>query len=346
MNRKFEELAGYPADGASDIGIRLQVLAAEIYSVDAAIEWLKRQSFLETAAGTELEYRAEERGLVRKSAKIAEGTLSFGRNTALWYSVEIPQGTVASTEGGVRFFTTASAVLEAGELSVSAAAKAEEGGRDGNAAPGAICVLVTPPSGIETVTNSAAFSGGVDAETDEELRERLLESCKNSSNGTNADYYRQCALKHDGVYSVSVIPRGRGAGTVDLYLGGVGAPPEAGIVEAVQEEISALRELNVDVKVSAAGTVPIKVVVTVLPKTGVAFAAAKAGCEAALHAYFNALAVGESVTLAGMGAKMMESGLISNYYFNKTETGDTAIEQSQLAVAGEFQIAEWTGDAS
>ena len=49
MQEKFAELAGYPADEASDIGIRLRVLAGEIYSLTASMNWLEQQLFAQTA---------------------------------------------------------------------------------------------------------------------------------------------------------------------------------------------------------------------------------------------------------------------------------------------------------
>ena len=34
MKEKYKELSGYDADGASDIGIRMQVLAGEVFSLN------------------------------------------------------------------------------------------------------------------------------------------------------------------------------------------------------------------------------------------------------------------------------------------------------------------------
>ena len=52
MQGTFEELAGYPADDASDIGIRLRVLAGEVYSLTAAMDWLEQQFFAQSAHGS------------------------------------------------------------------------------------------------------------------------------------------------------------------------------------------------------------------------------------------------------------------------------------------------------
>lgn len=42
MQDRFQELAGFPADDASDIGIRLKVLAGELFSACTNLDWLKR----------------------------------------------------------------------------------------------------------------------------------------------------------------------------------------------------------------------------------------------------------------------------------------------------------------
>ena len=63
MQGTFEELAGYPADDASDIGIRLRVLAGEVYSLTAAMDWLEQQFFAQTAQDEQLDLRAQEHGI-------------------------------------------------------------------------------------------------------------------------------------------------------------------------------------------------------------------------------------------------------------------------------------------
>ena len=45
MNDKFEELSGYSPDRASDIGIRIKLLAGELYSLCTEIDGIKKQMF-------------------------------------------------------------------------------------------------------------------------------------------------------------------------------------------------------------------------------------------------------------------------------------------------------------
>ena len=149
MQDRFQELAGFPADDASDIGIRLKVLAGELFSACTNLDWLKRQA----AQGIQLDYHAQQRGIQRKSAVRSQGTLEFSREAALLYDVTIPEGTVCavSQEEGLRFVTTRKGILKAGDFSVSVPAASEEGGAQANAAAETIKVLVTPPPGVTAV---------------------------------------------------------------------------------------------------------------------------------------------------------------------------------------------------
>lgn len=67
MKDQFTSSAGYSPDDASDIGIRMKVLAGEVYSVCSSIDWLNMQTFAQSAQGSQLDLRAQERGLQRES---------------------------------------------------------------------------------------------------------------------------------------------------------------------------------------------------------------------------------------------------------------------------------------
>lgn len=345
MKEKFCGLAGFEADDASDIGIRLKVLAGEIFSLGAGMDWLKRAAFPRTAQGEQLELHAQERGLTRKQAVAAGGSLDFSRKTPLWYDVQIPAGTVCSVSGdnAVRYVTTQPAVLKTQTLSVTVPAQAQQGGKSGNAAVGAVNVLVTPPMGIETVTNSVPFSGGADGESDDELRARLLQSYAAISNGTNAQFYREYALKHDGIQSVTVKPRAQGSGTVALYLAAKGAVPESTVISQIQDELNRLREINVDVKVYPAILKEVPIDVFVMPADSCTFAAAQKETDSAVRDYFNTLSVGQPVVLARLGKAILDTGMVKNYTFEPTTTFDTAVADTELAVPKPLIVEELKG---
>ena len=254
MAAEYKTLAGVEPEDAADISIRLKVLAGELYTVLCAAESLKLNCFPQTAAGEALDLHAEERGLVRKDAVKSVGTLTFSRRTALSYAAEIPAGTVcaASGENAVEYETTEAAVLPAGALTVTAAAQAVLGGRRGNAAKGAVNTLITPPAGIESVTNDVPFTGGADTEDDEALRTRLLRCFYALPNGSNTETYRRAALMTPGVKSVQVVPRANGVNTVAVYLYGDNGAVTDEVLGKVGETLEKLKEISVDVTVAAA----------------------------------------------------------------------------------------------
>lgn len=337
MQAKFEELAGYPPDDASDIGIRLKVLAGEIYSVCAAVDWLKAQTFAQTATGTQLEMRAQERGLARKPAAAASGTLTFGRSTALWFNVSIPKGTVCASSGtgAAQYVTTQDASLPQGSLTVEVSALAELAGAAGNANSATVTVMITPPASIETVTNAAAFTGGEDAESDDSLRARLLADYAAPANGTNTAWYRQAAEACDGIHSAGVVPRADGVGTVAVYLGGMGGTPSDAQVQAVADLLNGAKEINVDVTVQAAQTVAVDVACTVKNAGAQTDASVVTACREAILDYFDGLEVGEAALLSAMTAGLFETGLISDCSFSSA--GKT-VAANQLAVIGTLTV--------
>jgi uncharacterized phage protein gp47/JayE len=343
MESAFAQAAGYSPDEASDLGIRMRVLAGEIYSLQNAVEWLKMQAFPQTAQGEQLDLHAQQRGIARKPALAAQGSLTFRRATPLWYDAAIPAGTVCSTggEAPVRYVTTQAAELPAGALSVQAAAQAETPGKTGNALPGTVTVMVTPPPALESVTNEAAFSGGTDAEGDSELRARLMRNCSGAPNGTNEAFYREYALGFDGVYSAGVLPMEHGAGTVGIYLGARGTVPNEQTVAQVQASVNAVKEINVQATVAAAQTVSVPVDVAVTPAAGVTATEAQQACREAVTDYFENLCVGEAFLTAALGVCLMSTGKIKNYCFNSAVSSDRGIARNQLAVCGTVGVTDY-----
>jgi uncharacterized phage protein gp47/JayE len=337
MKKKFTELAGYSPDDASDIGIRMRLLAGEIYSLEAAVDWLKRQTFVQTATGQELDYRAQERGLTRKESVPAHGTLTFSRESAIWFDLLIEAGTICSTAGEnpVRYVTTEDAILKANTVSVEVPARAEEGGSAGNAEAGTITVMVTEPIGIQYVMNTKPFVGGEDRESDESLRARLLQSTIAPSNGANPAFYRDYALSFDGVDSVRVVPRANGAGTVALYLAGKGCAPSDAIISQIAQELNSVREICTQVTVSAAETVPFSVTASVTAKAGLDSAEVKEACEAAIQDYFYSLGVSEQVIPSALNAALFSTGMISDCTL---DVGTSDIAENQLAVCGDVTV--------
>lgn len=105
-------------------------------------------------------------GVELEEATTATGTVTFGRtNTST--EVTIPAGSVVKTGTGadaIKYETDAACTLHIGDASENAAVTAVETGADGNVPAATIIYFDVPVSGIDTVTNAAACTGGQDEE--------------------------------------------------------------------------------------------------------------------------------------------------------------------------------------
>ena len=209
MRTIFSEEAGFVPNDGCDAMVRLYALASEVQALLAQADWVLNQSFPQTAAGRYLDYHAETRALTRLPAAKATGVLRFSAPSAAVTDYEIDAGSVAMTSGGVRFETTEKAVLSKGESHVDVPAIAVEAGANGNAIAGAIHLMSVYPVGITQCENPEAFSGGSDEESDEKLRERVLESYKRLPNGANVAFYEQEAMRFPTVASAKAVGRTR-----------------------------------------------------------------------------------------------------------------------------------------
>ena len=86
MENKYFELTGHEAAECGDIGIRLRLLAGELYSLGSNMDWLKRQMYFTTATGEQLDMYAMQRGLKRIRGKKSSGELAIVLDTPLDYN--------------------------------------------------------------------------------------------------------------------------------------------------------------------------------------------------------------------------------------------------------------------
>ena len=244
------------------------------------------------------------------------------------------------TPTGTRFTTTAPATLKAGTLYTDVPAIAVEPGKQGNAAAGTVTIMAAMPVGIKICTNPTAFSGGDDAESDDALRQRLLDSYRRLPNGANAAYYEQTALSRPGVAAAAAVGRPRGVGSVDLYITTDSGIPDAELLQELNAYLQEKREISVDLRVLSPTTHAVHISVAIQPETGYTFAEAQAAADAALREAFTGALLGKSVTLAYLGNLLYDLPSVQNYRFT-TPSADLAGSPTVLPTLGQVSITEW-----
>ncbi len=125
-------------------------------------------------------------GVTRLAAVAASGQVTFARFTPTAQAV-VPVGATVLSADGTQSYTalidTTNAnynaslsgyVLAAGVSSINITVTAMTAGIAANAVIGQISLLNQPIPGVDTVTNAAAFTNGVDPESDAALRARFI----------------------------------------------------------------------------------------------------------------------------------------------------------------------------
>lgn len=206
MKNTYENESGRTLDKDLPEQKKMQALASELYAVSCYADFAFRQAFVQSATGKYLDMHAALRGLERKQGAQAVGSLTFSLSAAAEEIIEIEQGVYCSAENDplLQFVTTESGKINIGETFVTVAAQAVESGRKYNADIGEVTVMVNAPTGVEYVTNQSPFKGGMDAETDGMLRERIISNYKLPANGysvsfienkiNNLDYVTDCKI--------------------------------------------------------------------------------------------------------------------------------------------------------
>ena len=299
----FEEKTGFTMDDTADLAVRLYAAASQIQSLYAYSDWAMNQSFPQTATGEYLDYHAALRGITRKAGTRASGMLRFRIDQALEDNLPISAGTVCTTAGLVRFVTT-----HDGEI----AAEAESVGASGNVGAETITVLTRAPEGVSGVLNPRAFTGGSGAESDDDLRARVLDSFIRLPNGANAAFYELRALSHKGVDAAVVIPRMNGIGTVGVVIAAPEGEPSQALLQQVQADLDAVREIAVDVTVLAPEIETVPVSAQLLPKAGVRFETAKIAAEKAVKALFTGALLGKNLYRSAISSAIFATGLVEN----------------------------------
>lgn len=293
----FREETGAEASAVSDLSVRLYAVAAQVYGLYAQADWLSRQCFPQTAQGEWLDRHAALRGLERREAARAGGSIRFSVAAPAAADLTIPAGTVCATAGMTRFETTEDAQLKAGETSVLVLARAVEPGAAGNVPAGSILAMAVPPVGIGACVNPEAFTGGADAESDDGLRARVLETYRRMPNGANAAYYEQEALSFPEVACCAVIPRSRGRGTVDVVVTPVPGVSSKTLMAKLQDHFDQRREIAVDVQVRGPSVVQAVIGSTITVAEGYDADQVLDNIRKALRARFDRTQMGKSCLL-------------------------------------------------
>lgn len=252
--------------------IMARVWAAVFHILYGLIQNESRNILVTTAETDKLDEHGSERGVTRIAASPASGPLLItGDNGTV-----VPLGVVFVADSGLEYRTIETGTISGGVLELDV--QCTSFGTQGNLPDEAELTIQIPAAGIDDLAETnAAFTNGVDEETDEAYRARILEHIQNPpAGGSRADFIRW-AKSVAGVGDAWCFPNYYGAGTVGVAIKATDAAPQpsGALVTQVQTYIDQDTIRPVTMEVTVSGVVQRAVVfgLTITPDTAEARAA-------------------------------------------------------------------------
>ena len=169
--------------------------------------------------GEFLDRHAENRGLTRKQAIAASGSLTISGEP----NTVVPAGSLFATaavndQPSVSYKTLNEATIPSSG-SVMVDVECTEAGAIGNAPENTVVLVPNRLPGVTGVTNGEPISGGTEEESDDSLKKRIeaVDKGKEDNIGNAADYHRW-AMSVDGVGSAIVVPPEDDSGVVTIVV--------------------------------------------------------------------------------------------------------------------------------
>lgn len=249
----------------SFIGVISRAIAGMSHLMLGFLTWVARQVFPDTAELEYLDRWASIWGVTRNEATFAQFTIQFtGTDGGV-----IPAGTVLQRDDGTQYETDAEGTIAAGVVSVQVTAV--ESGSNGDMEIAQTMNLVSPIANVDSeATITAIVTDADDTESDDSLRERLINRLQLPPLGGSANDYLQWQREVTGVTRAWVLPLQFGPGTVGCSFVVDNEDPIIPVpakVAEVQEYIDELKPVTALVTVFAPTEAPIELNISIKPNT-------------------------------------------------------------------------------
>jgi len=297
-------------------------------------------------------------GVTRLAAVAASGQVTFARFTPTAQAV-VPVGATVLSADGTQSYTalldTGNAayseslggyVLAAGISSINVTVTAVTAGIAANAVIGQISLLNQPISGVDTVTNAAAFTNGVDAESDAAFRARFITYIASLSKATKTAVGNAITSLQQGVtYSLTENLTYGGAVQNGYFFvvidDGTGVPSGA-LLSSASNAIDAVRPVTSTFGVFAPVVVTANIAMTVTTAAGYDHTATAALVATALSSYVNALTLGQTLAFSRLTQIAYDASPgvtnVTGITLNSATADDTATAL-QVVKAGTVSVA-------
>lgn len=267
---------------------------------------------LSTSQNEDVDSFVGDFGITRLPAVAASGSATFSRTTPTNVA-PIPVGTQGQTGDGTQTFSVIADssnpnydaandqyLIPAGTTGISVPVQAAVAGAAGNISANTLTVLLSPLPGVDSITNTAAFTNGADAESDDALKKRFAELVAGATQATKVAIEAAIDSLQQGL-TYSIVENQTKAGATQLgyfYVvvdDGTGSPPQS-TLDAVYAAIDgAVRGFTITFAVFAPTVETADVSMSVSVSAGADATITKAAVQTAVQNYINGLALGATL---------------------------------------------------
>ncbi|QOF94186.1 baseplate J/gp47 family protein [Novacetimonas hansenii] len=291
-------------EAVAGLGLWFQFIALQILS----------RTRLSTSIGSDVDSFVEDFGLSREAGTAATGTITLTSFTPSSQSATIAVGATVKTASNLIYQVVEDStnaawsaadsayIRPAGTASITVPIQCETTGATGNVAAGAICLLGTAVSGIDTVTNSAALTNGSDGETDAALRTRFVAYINSRSKATVAAIENAVTdVSADLIYQVVENEDTSGAtlpGNVVVYVDDGSGDVSDSVIDAVYTAVDDVRPATVSIQVVRPDVVRPPVAMTISVNSTGDLATIESTISTNIATYLNGLAIGDGASFS------------------------------------------------
>jgi uncharacterized phage protein gp47/JayE len=292
-------------------------IAQQEAHLDEALKKVFAQSAAENGYSDELEQRAAEFGITRKAGTKATVTIRVTGTDGTY------NGVTVQTAAGLQYMADITVTNGIG----TAVATAADVGTSYNVVEGTINQFPVQVSGLTSVTNTTAATGGTDVEIDDALLARLLVKVQTPSTSGNKNDYKLWALSISGIGGVRIFPLWNGNGTVKVCLIDSNKQPASdNLVQAVKTYTESVRPIGATVTYEAATGLSINIIATILKNSAYTADQITSNIKAKITAYLQGIAfVQNYVSFAQIGNAVLSSEGVTDYNGLTVNGGDSNI---------------------
>ena len=309
-------------------------ISDKIAKIYTELENILKNGFAITASGKYLDNKVAEQGLVRKDATSATVTVTIKGTPGSTVSI----GDKVASDALIFSVTESRTLDSTGTTKVTA--QCDTFGKVGNVPTGAVNRFPVTLPGLVSVINEESASGGFDAETDEELRERYFEKVSLPATSGSKYHYVMWAKEVDA----KCLPLWNGNGTVKvIIINSDKGVADSDLIERVAEHIEESRPIGAEVTVESAAPLVININAKVVLADSGGIEKAKEQITESINSYLKKNTFHNTyISYAQIGGCILSCTAVADYSDLTVNNGTDNIEigETQVPVLGVVSIDE------